>query len=140
MTVADCHDFAPFPAARRADSSAPLFRPAERGVDKGFGEIDLAAVSQIFCETLQEHFQAPGALPQLEAAMTRLVRRIAARQIVPRRAGAKDPQHAVQHGAWFDPRTPTSVSAPARTKHRFQDGPLLVGEIHAQGTTGPCES
>ena len=62
------------------------FRPGEGGVDERFGEVDLAAITETFGESLQQHLQAPCSLPELKAAMTGLMGRIAAGQIVPRRS------------------------------------------------------
>jgi len=80
---------------------------------------------------LQQPIEPAAPLPQLKAAMTRLVRRIAARQIVPRRARAEDPQHAVQYGPWIDPGPAAAIGAAPGTKRRFEHGPLGVGEVHA---------
>lgn len=63
--------------------------------------------------------------------MTRLIRRIAARQIVPRGAGAQDPQDAVQYGACFRPGSAAPVGATGRAKQRLEDGPLGVSQVHA---------
>ena len=71
-------------ASSRANGSAPFFGPAERGVDAGSGQIELAAVSQVFGESLEQDLKGSGSLPQLKATMAGLIRRIAARQIVPR--------------------------------------------------------
>lgn len=73
----------PFPASHK---------PPEV-VEPGKKPFDLPAATRttdtpsILCETLEQQFQAAGPLPQLEASMTGLVRRIPARQIVPRGAG-----------------------------------------------------
>jgi hypothetical protein len=72
--------------------------------------------------------------------MAGLIGWIATRQIVPRRARPQDPEHAVQHRARLGPRATAAVGAPTQTKDRLEDGPLLVREIHAQGTTRPRES
>ncbi len=64
MAVADCHDLASLAASSRANGSAPHFCPGERGVDEGFGQIDLAAVSQVFGESLEQELKASGSLPQ----------------------------------------------------------------------------
>ena len=109
----------------------PLFRRGEGRVDEGLTEIDFAAVAEVFREALQQAVEAPGALPELKAAMTRLIGRIAPRQIVPGRAGAQHPQHPVEDGARIAPRTPTSIGPPPRAKRRFEHGPLGVSEIHA---------
>ena len=43
------------PLPRRVGpTAAPPFLPGERGVDEGFGQINLAAVAQIFGEPLQQ--------------------------------------------------------------------------------------
>ena len=64
MAVADRHDLASLTASSRANGSAPFFCPGERGVDEGFGQIDLAAVSQVFGESLEQDLKASGSLPQ----------------------------------------------------------------------------
>jgi hypothetical protein len=87
MAVADRHDLAPFPTARRTDSRASFFAPANVASTKASDRSILPLVSQVFRETLEQQFQAAGPLPQLEASMTDLVRRIPARQIVPWGAG-----------------------------------------------------
>jgi len=86
MAVADRHDLASLTASSRANGSALFFCPGERGVDEGFGQINLAAVSQVFGESLEQDLKASGSLPPLKATMAGLIRRIAARQIVPRSA------------------------------------------------------
>jgi hypothetical protein len=48
------------------------------------------AVPKVLGEASQQPIEAARALPELEAAMTRLVGRISRRQVVPRRAGAQD--------------------------------------------------
>jgi hypothetical protein len=74
-------------------------------------------------------------LPELKAPMARLIRRIPGRQVAPRRAGPQDPEHAVQHRPRRPPRSPAAVGATPRPKNRFENGPLLVGQVHAEGTT-----
>ena len=110
---------------------SPLFRRAEAGVDEAFGEIELAAIAQILGGPLEYAFEDAGPLPRLKAPMTRLVRRIAARQIVPGCPGAQDPQHTVQHGARLGPRTAAPIGATRRAKQRLEDGPLGVSQVHA---------
>ncbi len=63
--------------------------------------------------------------------MAGLVRRIVARQILPPGTGAQDPEHAVQHRARIVRRPARAAGAAAR-KERREDGPLLVGEVHAR--------
>jgi len=111
---------------------SPLFRPGEGGIDEGFREIDLTAVSQVGGQPFEEPIQASTALPELEAAMARLIRRISRRQILPRRARAQYPQHAVEHRARVGPGATAPVSATTRgSEGRFENRPLGVGEIHA---------
>lgn len=109
----------------------PLFRRGEGRVDEGFTEIDFAAIAEILREALQQAVEPPGALPELKAAMTGLIGRIAPRQVMPRRPGAKHPEHAVKDGAGIRPGTPASIRTPPRTERRFEHGPLGVGEVHA---------
>jgi hypothetical protein len=87
----------------------PLFRPGVRGIDEGFGEVDFAAVAEVFREALQEPIKSARPLPLLKAPVAGLVGRIATRQVVPRRAGAQHPEHAVQHGARIRPRASTPI-------------------------------
>lgn len=77
----------PFPRRVGPTAARPLFRSSERGVDEGLGQVDFAAVSQVFRETSEQQFQEAGPLPQSKASMTGLARRIPARQIVPRGVG-----------------------------------------------------
>jgi len=108
----------------------PLFRPGVGGVDEGLSEIDFPAVPQILGEPLEQAIQSAALLPLLKPPVARLVRRIAGRQIGPRRAGAQHPQHAVQHGTCIRPRSPAAIRATTRTKRRFEKRPLGVGEVH----------
>src|SRR4029450_1307191 len=73
-------------------------------VDEGFTQIDLAAVPEVLGEALQQPIEVARALPELEATMASLVRRIARWQVVPRRARAQDPQDAVHDGPRIGPR------------------------------------
>lgn len=70
--------------------------------------------------------------PPLKATMTRLIRRIPGRQILPRRTRPEDPQNAVQDVARIAPR-PTAAVAPESGlgQQRFEDGPLGVSQVHA---------
>jgi len=115
---------------------SPLFRRGEGRVDEGFTQIDLPAVPQVLGQALQQPIKAPRALPELKAAMARLIRRVPCRQVVPRGAGAQHPQHPVHHGARIGPRPATPVGATARTERRFEHGPLGIGQVHAVGYDG----
>jgi hypothetical protein len=109
----------------------PLFRPGVRGVDEGFGEINFAAVAEIGGQAFEQAIQSPAALPELKPTVTRLIRRVAGRQIGPGRAGSENPQHAVEDGTRIGPGAPASIRTAAGPKRRLENGPLGVGEIHA---------
>jgi len=120
------------PLPRRVGpTAAPPFCPGVRGIDEGFGEINLSAVAQILGEALEQPIQPATPLPELKAAMAGLVRGIPTREIRPRGAGAQHPQDAVEDGAWIGPRSPTAVGTTTRTKRRFENRPLGVSEVHA---------
>ena len=91
----------------------------------------MTAIAQVLGEALEHAFEDAGSLPGLKAAMTRLIRRIAARQIVPGGPGPQNPQHAVQDGARLRPRTAAPIGAAGRAKQRLEDGPLSVSQVHA---------
>ena len=63
--------------------------------------------------------------------MTGLIGRITTRQIVPGSASAQNPEDAVQNRARILPRSTSPIVPPFRTKQRFQQRPLGVGEVHA---------
>ena len=105
---------------------SPFFRPGEGGIDEGFGQIDLAAVSKIRGEALEQAIEPATALPELKSTVTRLIRRVARGQIGPGRAGTQDPEHAVEHRARIGPGPPAPVGAAARPKRRFENSPLGV--------------
>jgi hypothetical protein len=66
--------------------------------------------------------------PPLEAAMTRLIRRIAIGQVLPGSASTKDPEDAVQHIARIAPGSSAAIATHARLRQeRRQNGPLRVG-------------
>lgn len=109
----------------------PFFRPGVRGVDEGFRQVDFPAVAQVFGEAFEQPIESATPLPELKTTMARLVWRIAARQIAPRGPGAQHPEHAVEHRARIGPRPAAAIGAAARTKRRFEDRPLGVGQVHA---------
>ena len=78
-----------------------------------------------------------GALPRLKPAMAGLVRRIAGRQVVPRRPRPQYPEHTVHDGAGVLPRAAAAIGTTARAKERFENLPLLVSEVHAIEYDGP---
>jgi hypothetical protein len=64
--------------------------------------------------------------------MAGLVRRVAIRQVMPRRAGAQDPQHPVEHRTRVALRAAAAVRPPLLFEQRLDDRPLLVGQVHAR--------
>ena len=100
-------------------------------IDESLRQIDFAAVSQVFSERL-EHFPEHARLdPFLHPTMNRLIRRVFARQSLPRRTGPKDPEHAVEHASRGHTRATLAVLARLRMwDQRLDNAPLLVGELH----------
>jgi hypothetical protein len=73
------------------------------------------------------------ALPLLEAVVARLIRRVTAPEIRPRRSRAKDPQDPVEHVPGSLHGRPPRAVGPSRSGSGMLlriASPLLVGEIH----------
>jgi hypothetical protein len=104
----------------------PFFRPGEGGIDEGFGQIDFPAVSKVRGQSFEQAVEAATALPELKSTVTRLIRRVARGEVGPRRAGAQDPKHTIEHRARIGPGPSAAVGAAPRTKRRFEKGPLGV--------------
>ncbi len=69
--------------------------------------------------------------PPLKAPMTGLVGRIANRQVLPRGAGAENPENAVQDISGIAPRTAPSIATETRLRQQRREyRPLGVGEVH----------
>ncbi len=101
-------------------------------VDECLGQVELAAPLEILGERMQNALECALAHPILKSAMAGLIRRIPRRHVFPRRAGPKDPQHAVQNVSRIAIR-PASNAELRRLfdgKQRSQQGPLLFGEVH----------
>jgi len=73
-------------------------------IDVRFGQVQLAALSQIMSEAEQRAVKHAILDPLLKPPVTRLVGRIASRHIGPGRSGSQDPENAVDHVAWIAPR------------------------------------
>jgi hypothetical protein len=129
--VADRHDLGAFATARWTDFRAPFFAEAKVASTKASLRSILPRSRRSSGEALQQPIEAARALPELEATMASLVRRIARWQVVPRRARAQDPQDAVHDGPRIGLRPAAPVRATARTERRFEHGPLGVGQVHA---------
>jgi len=89
----------------------PFFRTAEGSIDEGFLQIESATRQQVFGQGLQNPLQTAFSHPLLEATMAGLVWRIFARQILPARAGAQNPEHPVEYGAGVAPRPTATIAA-----------------------------
>src|SRR5213592_3510829 len=100
-------------------------------INEGLRQIDLAALTQVFCERFEHFPEHAGRYPLLHAAVTRLVRRVLTRQRFPRRSGPENPEHSVENTARFDARTTFAVLANFRLgNQRLDNTPLLVSELH----------
>jgi hypothetical protein len=101
-------------------------------VDECLGEIELAALFEIFGERAEDAFERAVAHPVLKSAMAGLIRRIPRGHVLPRRAGAKDPQHAVQDVSRIAIRPPpyTELRRFLDGEQRTQQRPLVFGEVH----------
>ena len=100
-------------------------------IDEGLGQIDLAAVTQVRCERLEDLPEHAVSDPLLHPAMTGLVRRILTWQRFPRSSGPKDPEHPVEDASRFDSRTTLAVFAHFGLRdQRLDNTPLLVSELH----------
>jgi hypothetical protein len=101
------------------------------GVNEGLGQIDLAAITQILSERLEDLPEHTLADPLLHPAMARLIRRVLRRQRFPRRSGPQHPKHSVEHMAGWHSRTTFAVFARrAAWDQWLNNTPLLVGELH----------
>jgi hypothetical protein len=81
---------------------------------------------------MKHSLERPIAAPLLEAAMTGLIRRVAAREILPGSTRAQNPENPVQHIPRIPPRTPSTIRPRLRLrKQRLYELPLGFGEVHA---------
>src|SRR5262245_46280376 len=80
-------------------------------VDVRLGEINAAAPAQILRKPAQQTLEDTVVDPTLKPAMARLIRRVAPRQICPRRAGAQNPQNSVENCSRRRERATTATAA-----------------------------
>lgn len=100
-------------------------------INEGLGQINLAALAQVFCERLENLPEHALRDPLLHSAMTGLVRRILTWQRFPRSSGPEDPEHAVENASRLDARTTLAVFANFGLRdQRLDNTPLLVSELH----------
>jgi hypothetical protein len=102
-------------------------------IDERLGEVELAAITQVGSEPPKKALEHAVLDPGLKPSVTRRRRRIPTGEIGPRRAGAQDPQHAVDDIARISPRSAALLRGAfplARREAAFDRIPLLVREVH----------
>jgi len=100
-------------------------------INEGLSQIDLAAITQVRSERLEDPPEHAVSHPLLHPPVTRLIRRVLARQCLPRCSGPKDPEHAVENAASVDARPTFAVFTNVGLwDQRLDNAPLLVGELH----------
>jgi hypothetical protein len=101
-------------------------------VDEGFGQVDFALRFQVLGERTKDALQRPIAYPVLKAPVAGLIRRVARGQVLPGRAGAQDPKHAMQDVERVPVGSPTDthVGRLLLREQRLDELPLIRGEIH----------
>lgn len=102
-------------------------------VDERFGQVELPSLMEISRYRAEDSIEHAFAFPLLKASMTRLVGRVPAWQVGPRRAGTQDPEDAVENVTRISPRPSPS----RRRSLSFRAGnerldriPLLVRQVH----------
>ena len=63
--------------------------------------------------------------------MAGLIGRVTVGQIVPRSAGAQNPENAVQHGSRVAPGTTATIGTPLGSEQGPEYLPLRLGQVHA---------
>lgn len=103
-------------------------------VDESFCQVQLSTTTQVLGESSKDFFQRAVPHPALEAAVTRLIRRIAAGQVLPRRTGPENPKHAVENVSRvaIRPTTKTLMDRLLFGKKRLDRSPLLLGQVHIE--------
>jgi hypothetical protein len=101
-------------------------------VDESLCEVQLSATTQVLGEGSEDLFERSVADPALESTVAGLVRRVAPRQILPRSARAKDPEHTIEDvsriAEW--PTTPVLEKRLFPREKRLDQSPLLFGQVH----------
>jgi hypothetical protein len=87
---------------------------------------------QIRREGLEHAPQGAPLHPALEPAMTGLIRRIAIREVFPRRAGAEDPEDPIEDVSRIAPRPAALIATETGLRQEWREyRPLRVSEVHA---------
>ena len=101
-------------------------------VDESLGQIQLSSTTQVLSQRPKDLFKRAVTDPALESPVARLVRRIATRKVLPRRARAEDPQDAIQDvsriAVW--PSQDAPLNRLFLRENRLNESPLLLGEVH----------
>jgi len=101
-------------------------------VDESLRKVQLSATTQVLGEGSKDLFDGAVPDPALKSTVARLVRGIAARQVFPRGARAKDPKNAVEDVSRIPIRATTHALLDRLflREKRLDQSPLLFGEVH----------
>jgi hypothetical protein len=101
-------------------------------VDESFRQVQLSATTQVLGEGSKDPFESAVADPALESTVAGLVRRVAPRQILPRSACAKDPEHTIEDVSRIaeGSTTPVLEKRLFLREKRLDQSPLLFGQVH----------
>jgi hypothetical protein len=101
-------------------------------VDESFSQVQLSATTQVLGKRSKDLFESAVADPTLKPPVAGLVRRVAPRQVRPRRPRAKDPEHAIEDVSRIAVRTATPILVERLflREKRLDQSPLLFGEVH----------
>ena len=101
-------------------------------VDESLGQIQLSSTTQVLSQRPKDLLKGAVADPALKPTVACLIRRVATRQILPRRAGAQDPQDAVQDVSRIAvrPSPDALLDRLFLRENRLNESPLLLGEVH----------
>ena len=92
----------------------------------------MTSLVQVLRQRMHDLFQDTFARPFLEVAMARLIGRVIARQHVPLRPGAKDPEDSVEYLARVLARSAATIPAPPIAwQQRLDELPLGVRDVHS---------
>lgn len=104
-------------------------------IDVRLGQVELAAIAEILGELAENSLERLVRDPRLESPMARLIRRVSARHVCPRRARSEHPQHAVDDRPRFLPGSAALLGRALELlggETAFDRFPLLIGEVHLQ--------
>jgi hypothetical protein len=101
-------------------------------VDESFSQVQLSSATQVLGKRSKDLLDRAVAHPALKPTMARLIWRVATRNVLPRRASAKHPKHAVEDITRIAVRPTTNTLADRLflREKRLDQRPLLFGEVH----------